>query len=157
MVEALALRHGEGPMQRGSQHSVVAELKATLPTFTSQLKVEYQKLSEERDGFLLDQVAQLKNASDKAKLLGKQAAQAKGELSELQKTALKFLKEGSPPEVSDLSKEAFLGIEQVKTLGNPQVCPSCDVWKCIRYYFRVLCHSLGRKPPEWARCLSLRE
>ncbi|OLQ00295.1 hypothetical protein AK812_SmicGene17041 [Symbiodinium microadriaticum] len=121
MVEALALRRGEGPKHGGSQHSVVAELNAKLPTFSSQLKAEYQKLAEERDAFLLDQAAQLKSGSDKAaKLLGKQAAQAKGELSELQKTAPKFLKEGSPPEVSDLGKEALLDIERVKTLGNPQ-------------------------------------
>ena len=173
MVEALALRRGEGPKHGGSQHSVVAELNAKLPTFSSQLKAEYQKLAEERDAFLLDQAAQLKSGSDKAaKLLGKQAAQAKGELSELQKTAPKFLKEGSPPEVSDLGKEALLDIERVKTLGNPQVCtrchwqsscPSCDVWKCTRYHFSSslplsgLADSLceGEKiPAEALQCLS---
>ena len=52
---------------------VVAELKAKLSTFTFQLKAGHHKFSEEREAFLLDQVAQLKKAFDKAKLLSKQA------------------------------------------------------------------------------------
>ena len=80
-------------------------------------------------------------------------------LSDLQKAALKVVKEGSTPDLSDLGQEALLDIERVKTLGDPKICsrchwqsgcPSCDVWKCERYHLRVLCRSLGQKPPEWA-------
>ena len=168
MVECLSLRRGEGPKQRGSQHSLVAELKTKLSTFTSQRKAEAEKLLEEKEEFLVDQAVQLKTASDKVQLLAKQASAAKGELSALQKAALKVVKEGAPPDVSDLGKEALLDSERIKTLGDPRVCsrchwqsgcPSCDVFKCSRYHVRVLCRSLGKQPRSGLadRGLSLRK
>ncbi|CAE7439407.1 unnamed protein product, partial [Symbiodinium sp. CCMP2592] len=159
MVEYLSLRRGEGPKQRGSQHSLVADLKTKLSTFTSQLKAEVKKLSDEKEEYLMDQAVQLKKASDKAKLLAKKAEAEKGELSALQKAALKVLKEGAPPDVSDLGKEALVDIERIKTLGDPGVCSrchwqsgcaSCDVFKCTRFHVRELCRTLGKKPPAWA-------
>eukprot|EP00439_Symbiodinium_sp_Y106_P035864 s4080_g4.t1 len=125
MVECLSLRRGEGSKQRGSQHSLVAELKTKLSTFTSQRKAEAEKLLEEKEEFLVDQAVQLKTASDKVQLLAKQASAAKGELSALQKAALKVVKEGAPPDVSDLGKEALLDSERIKTLGDPRVCSRC--------------------------------
>ena len=160
MVEHLSERRGEGPKARGSQHAVVAELKGKLSIFTAQLRAEHGKLFQERENFLMDQASQLKAASDRAKKLAKAASDAKGKLSDLQKAALKVVKEGSTPDLSDLGQEALLDIERVKTLGDPKICsrchwqsgcPSCDVWKCQRYHLRVLCRSLGQEPPEWAR------
>ena len=156
MVECLSLRRGEGPKQRGSQHSLVADLKTKLSTFTSQLKAETDNSRRRRRRF-----SWTRPFSSRRPLTRRNSWRSRPRRRRAsQKAALKVVKEGAAPDVADLGKEALLDIERIKTLGDPGVCsrcrwqsgcPSCDVLKCSRYHVRVLCRSLGKKPPEWAR------